>query len=86
LITNVLRRTFEPHREEVTGELRKLHHDEFYNIHSSHNIIKLIKSRRMRWMDLVARMEEMRNSYIFVGKSPERREIEKTEALIKGQC
>jgi hypothetical protein len=50
----VLRRIFGPKRDEVTGGWRKLHNEELHNIHSSSSIIKMIKSRRMRWAGHVA--------------------------------
>jgi hypothetical protein len=69
----VLRRIFGPKRDEVTGDWRKLHNEELQNFYSSPNIIRMIKSRRMRWAGHVARMEEKRNAYkIFMGK-PERK-------------
>jgi hypothetical protein len=45
----VLRRTFGPERDEVTGGWRKLHNEELHNLYSSPSIIRMIKSRRMRW-------------------------------------
>jgi hypothetical protein len=45
----VLRRIFGPKRDEVTGEWRKLHNEELYSLYSSQNIIRQVKSRRMRW-------------------------------------
>jgi hypothetical protein len=54
----VLRRIFGSKRKEVTGEWRKLHNEELHILHSSPNIIKQIKSRRMRWAGHVARMGE----------------------------
>jgi hypothetical protein len=45
----VLRRIFGPKRDEVTGGWRKLHNEEVLNMYSSPNIIRMIKSRRMRW-------------------------------------
>jgi hypothetical protein len=45
----VLRRIFGPKRDEVTGDWRKLHNEELHNLHYSPNIIRMIKSRRMRW-------------------------------------
>jgi hypothetical protein len=44
----VLRRIFGPKRDEVTGEWRRLHNEELHNLYSSPNIIRTIKSRRMR--------------------------------------
>jgi hypothetical protein len=52
----VLRRIFGPRRDEVTGGLRKLHNEELHNLYSSPSIIRIIKSRRMRWAGHVARM------------------------------
>jgi hypothetical protein len=51
---SVLRRIFGPKRDEVTGDLRKLHKDELNDIHSSPNIVRVIKSRRRRWAGHVA--------------------------------
>jgi hypothetical protein len=45
---SVLRRIFEPRRDEVTGGWRKLRNEEFHDLYSSPNIIRMIKSRRMR--------------------------------------
>jgi hypothetical protein len=52
----VLRNIFGPKRDEVTGEWRKLHNKELRDLNSLPNIIRIIKSRRMRWTDHVARM------------------------------
>jgi hypothetical protein len=52
----VLRRIFEPRRDEVKRDWRKLHNEELHNVYSSPNIIRTIKSRRMRWAGHVARM------------------------------
>jgi hypothetical protein len=49
-------------REEVAGGWRRLHNEELHNLYASSNIIKVIKSRRMRWVEHVARMGDMRNS------------------------
>jgi hypothetical protein len=65
----VLRRIFEPKRDEVTGGWRKLHNEELHNVHSSPSIIRMIKSRRMRWAGHVAQIGDKRNAYrIFVRK------------------
>jgi hypothetical protein len=66
--TRVLRRIFGPQREEVVGGWRRLHNEELRNLYASPNIIKVTKSRRMRWADHVARMGEMRNT-IFWSKN-----------------
>jgi hypothetical protein len=52
----VLRRIYEPKRDEVRGEKRRLHNKELYALYSSPNIIRMIKSRRLRWAGYVARM------------------------------
>jgi hypothetical protein len=54
----VLRRIFRPKRDEVTGEWRKLHIEELNDLYSLLNIVRVIKSRRMRWAGHVARMGE----------------------------
>jgi hypothetical protein len=51
-------RIFGPKREGVTGGWRKLHNEELHNLYSSSSIIRIIKSRRMRWAGHVARMGE----------------------------
>jgi hypothetical protein len=58
----VLRRIFGPKRDEVRGEWRKLHNEELHDLYSSPSIIRIIKSRRMRWEGHVARMGEKRNA------------------------
>jgi hypothetical protein len=65
----VLRRIFGPTRDEVTGEWRKLHSGELHNLYLSPDIIRQIKSRRMRWAGHVARMGEGRNVQGFGGKA-----------------
>jgi hypothetical protein len=52
----VLRRVFGPRRDEVTGEWRKLHNEELNDLYSLPNIVRVVKSRRMRWAGNVARM------------------------------
>jgi hypothetical protein len=65
----VLRRIFGPKRNRVTGGWRKLHNEELHNLYSSPGIIRIIKSRRMRWVGHAARMGEKRNVYrLLVGK------------------
>jgi hypothetical protein len=67
----VLRRIFGPKRDEVKGELRKLHNEELRDLYSSPSIVRIIKSRRMRWADHVARMGEERNAYRLLVGNPE---------------
>jgi hypothetical protein len=74
----VLRRIFGPTRDEVSGEWRKLHNRELHNLYSSPDIIRQIKSRRMRWAGHVARMGEGRNVYrVLVGKAEGKRPLER---------
>jgi hypothetical protein len=62
--------------DKVTGGWRKLHTEELHNLYSSPSIIRIIKSRRMRWAGHAARMGESRNSYrILVGKPEGRRPL-----------
>jgi hypothetical protein len=55
----------------VTGGLRKLHNEELHNLYSSPSIIRMTKSRRMRWVEHVARMGEKRNAYRILVENPE---------------
>jgi len=65
----MLRRIFWPRRDEVTGELRKLHNEELNELYCSPIIVRVIKSRRMRWVGHVAHVEERRDVYrVLVGK------------------
>jgi hypothetical protein len=66
-----LRRIFGPKRDKVMGEWRKLHNEELLNLYSSPNIIRQIKSRRMRWAGHVARMGEDRKIYKVLVAKPE---------------
>ena len=61
-----LRRVFGPKRDEVTGEWRKLHNEELRDLYSLPNIVRVVKSRRMRWAWHVARMGEVRGVHRFL--------------------
>jgi hypothetical protein len=63
----VLRRIFGPKRDEVTGEWRRLHNKELYALYSTPNIIRVMKSRRLRWAGHVARMGDRRGAYRVLG-------------------
>jgi len=69
----VLRRIFGPRRDEVTGEWRTLHNEELNDLYSSPNIVRVMKSRRMRWVGHVARMGEERVVYRVLVGNPERK-------------
>ena len=65
----MLRRLFGPKRDVVTGEWRKLHNEELNDLYSLPNIVRVVKSRRMRWAGHVARMGEDRAvRRVLVGK------------------
>jgi len=66
----VLRRISGPKRDELTGEWRKLHNEEFNDLYSP-NIVRVIKSTRMRWAGRVARMGESRGVYMVLVRKPE---------------
>jgi hypothetical protein len=72
----VLRRIFGPKWDEVTGEWRRLHNKELYDLYSSPYTIRVIKSRGLRWAGHVARMGERRGAHrSLVGKPEERRPL-----------
>jgi hypothetical protein len=67
----VLRRIFGQEKDEVTGGLRKLHHEELRDLYSSPSVIRMIKSRRMRLAGHVAQRGEKRNEYRLLVEKPE---------------
>ena len=72
----VLRRVFGPKRDEVTGEWRQLHNEELMDLYSLPNIVRVVKSRRMRWAGHVARMGEGRGVHrVLVGKPEGKRPL-----------
>jgi hypothetical protein len=73
---SVLRRILGPKKEEVTGEWRKLHNEELNDLYSSPNIVRVVKSRSMRWAWHVACMGERRGVYrVLVGKPEGKRPL-----------
>ena len=76
MFENRVLRIFEPKRDKVTGEWRTIHNEELNDLYSSPNIIRVIKSRRMRWAGHVARMGERRGVYrVLVGKPEGKRSL-----------
>ena len=69
----MLRRIFGPRKDKVTGEWRRLHNEELNDLYSSPNIVRVVKSRRMRWAGYVARMGEKRGVYRVLVVKPEGR-------------
>ena len=67
----VLRRVFGSKRDEVTGEWRKLHNKNLRDLYSLPNIVRVVKSRRMRWVGHVARMGEGRGVHRVLVREPE---------------
>jgi hypothetical protein len=74
----ILRRMFGPKRDEVKGECRKLHNEELHILYSSPNIVRQIKSRKIKWAGNVARMREEKNVYrVLMGKPEGKRPLER---------
>jgi len=78
----VLRGIFGPRRDEVKGEWRRLHNEEINDLYCSPNIVRVIKSRRMRWAGNVARMGEERGVYrVLVGKPEGKRPLGRLRSI-----
>jgi hypothetical protein len=76
-----LRKIFGPKREE-DGSWRKLHNDELHDLYSLPNIVRVIKSRRMRWAGQVARMGEGRGAYrVLVGRPEDKRPLRRPRRM-----
>jgi hypothetical protein len=72
----MFRKIFWPKRDEVTGEWRKRYNEELHDLYSSPNIVRVIKSRRMRWAWHVVQVGEKRGVYrVLVGKPEEKRPL-----------
>jgi hypothetical protein len=72
----VLRKVYAPKRDDVRRDWWKLHNEELHNLYSSPNIVRQIKSRRMRWVGHMARMGEERKVYeVLVGKPEGKRPL-----------
>jgi hypothetical protein len=67
----VLKRIFGPKSDEVTGEWRRLHDKELYALYLSLNVIRVFKSRRLKWSGHVARMGKKRGAYMVLVGKPE---------------
>jgi hypothetical protein len=79
----VLRKIFGPKRDEVIGGWRKLHNEKLHNLYCSPSMIRIIKSRRMRWAGHIDRIGEKRKAYrVLVGK-PEGRSRRRWEDNIR---
>jgi hypothetical protein len=76
----VLRRILEPRRDEVREDWRKLHNEELNDLCSAPNIVRVIKSRRIRWTGRVARMGEGSGVYRVLGGNWEKKTSRETKA------
>ena len=78
----MLERLYGPEREKITGELRRLHHEQLYDLYSLPNIIRVTKSRKMRWAGHVARTVNRRGAYrALVGKPEGKRALERPRCI-----
>jgi hypothetical protein len=67
----VLRRIFGPKMDKVVGRWRRWHNEKLHKLHTSPNITRVIKSRRVRWNRQVAQTREKRNAYKIMFRKPE---------------
>jgi hypothetical protein len=81
----VLRRIFGPKRDEVTGDWRKPHNEEIHNLYSSPNIIRMIKSRRMRSAVHKVRMGQRRMHIVYWWESQKERDDYEDQDQVGGQ-
>jgi hypothetical protein len=71
-------------RDEVRKKLRRLHNEELYDLYSSPNIIRVIKSRRLRWAGHVARMRDRRGAYrVLVGRREGKRPLGRPKIILE---
>jgi hypothetical protein len=70
---NGMLRIFGPKREEVAGGWRRLHNEEVHNLYGLPDIVRVIKSRNMKWAGCITCMGEMRNAYKILVEKPERK-------------
>ena len=76
MFENMFLRIFGPRRDELTGEWRRMHNEELNYLYSLPNIVRVIKSRRIRWAEHVAHMGEERGAYrVLVGKPEGKRPL-----------
>jgi len=74
----VRKKSFVPHRDDVTGEWERLHNEELHDLYSSPDVVRVIKARRIGWTGNVARMAESRCGHrVIVGKAEGRRSLER---------
>jgi hypothetical protein len=79
----MLKRIFVPEGDDMTAGWRKLHNEEFHSLNSSPNTIRMIKPRRVRWVGHVARMGNMKNVNILVGKPEGKRSLGRPRRRLK---